>query len=232
MGEDLSFVTLANSGRNEWLLQRKRAIGASDVPALMGESAWRDRTSVIADKLGQGALFEGNLKTYWGRIMEPAILQGFSELADVHLVPNTCMLVNPEIEGLAATPDALCDLSLPGPMAKDLPYIELDKLFHSSYTTFLKAKRLGHKAVVDVKCVASKGRSKWNKPEHPPEEYYGQLQAQMLVTGYPVGFLVAKVDAAELYAYAIEADEYYQSMIVQEVTRAWSEIRSYRALDQ
>jgi putative phage-type endonuclease len=225
----MSYQILESSSRAEWLMQRKNYIGASDIPALLGESKWRTAGDVIADKTGIGSPFVDNVRTYWGRTSEQSILQGFSELCDLHLTPNNKLMFNPEVEGLAATPDALVDFSKPGPMVLEVPKFEVDKMFHSSYTTFCNARRMGATAVVDAKCVSSKNRSKWSKPVQCPEEYYGQLQAQMLVTGTKVGFLVAKVDAHELYGYAIEADEFYFELIKERVREVWRTINQIRS---
>lgn len=225
----MNYVVLASSSREEWLAQRRDYIGASDIPALLGESQWRTEADVINEKLGRGKLFVDNVRTYWGRTSEESILQGFSELCRVPLVPNRRLMYNPSVPGLAATPDALVDFSEPMELEIDLPTFEVDKMFHSSYATFNMAQRLGLRCVVDAKCVASRNRSKWSKSPQCPEEYYGQMQAQMLVTGFKVGFLVAKVDAHELYGYAIEADEFYQELIKEKVRMAWKTINEERA---
>jgi putative phage-type endonuclease len=219
---------LESDDRLEWLEQRKNYITASDIPALLGESAWRTENDVIADKLGIGKPFVDSTRTYWGRVSESVILRGFSELCDVYLEPNSKLMANDDVPGLAATPDAMADFAMPTPFYTEVPPLDISKVFHSSFTTFLNAKRMGARCVVDVKCVSSKNRSKWNKPVECPQEYYGQMQAQMLVTGCKVGLLVAKVDAHELYGYAIEADDFYQELIKEKVRAAWRTINEQR----
>ena len=224
----MNYMIIESSSREEWLAQRKSYIGASDIPGLLGESQWRTEADIIADKLGRGKPFVDSVRTYWGRVSEASILQGFSELCGVYLEPNSKLMVNPAVEGLAATPDAIADFSRQVPLSLEVPTFEVDKMFHNSYEVYNKAQRLGLQCVVDAKCVASRNRSKWNKGECP-EEYYGQMQAQMLVTGFKVGLLVAKVDAHELYGYAIEADEFYHELIKEKVRLAWKTINEERA---
>jgi len=212
---------LPQADRDDWLLQRKKFITASDVPALLGESRWRTRAEVIAEKAGQPRSFEDNLRMYFGRIGEAHVLLALQELTGIAVTPNSLLMVNSEVPGLAATPDALADLAFLPP---SVPLCASELIFHSSHATLIKHRRAGHQAVIDVKVVASRNRSKW-KTQEPPTDYYGQLQAQMLVAGVDIGLLVAKVDAHEIYGYAIEADPFYQEMIQSDVAAAWIEIK-------
>lgn len=217
----MTIVYLDSGDRAEWLEQRKSYCTASDIPALLGESRWKTRDDVIAEKQGRPNTFNDNSRMYFGRIGEAHVLQALHELTGITVTPNSKLAVNSEVEGLAATPDALADMAFHAPEVGLYPP---ELIFHSTYSQFIEHQRMGSRAVVDVKVVASKGRSKW-KQAAPPEEYYGQLQAQMLVCGLTVGLLVAKVDAAELYGYVIEADPFYQDLIKTEVSSAWKEIR-------
>ena len=42
----------AGMSRGQWLQARRRGIGGSDAPALMGASPWATPLSVYADKMG------------------------------------------------------------------------------------------------------------------------------------------------------------------------------------
>lgn len=223
----MTIELLPATDRNTWLLQRKQFITASDVPALLGESRWRTRADVIAEKMGAPSSFNDNLRMYFGRIGEAHVLQALHELTGIDVQPNSKLMVNSDVIGLAATPDAFADMAFAAPEVGLAP---LETIFPSSYTSFIEHQRRGSRAVVDVKVIASKGRSKW-KGSAPPEEYFGQLQAQMLVAGLSVGLLVAKVDAHEMYGFVIEADSFYQGLIMTEVESAWNEIRGLTASD-
>lgn len=222
------FELLPETTKDGWLEQRKGFITASDVPALLGESRWRDREAVIAEKIGRGVPFVDSMATYMGRIGEAHVLQALGELTGWDVAPNRRLAVNKDAPGLAATPDAFATMRFASPT---VPLLHVNKLFHSTWGLVAEACRAGSVAVVDTKVVASKGRSKWTK-EEPPQEYFGQLQAQMLVTGSKYGLLVAKVDAHEMYGYCIKQDTFYQEIIQSEVTLALREIEKLKELDK
>lgn len=222
----MSYVALPSDNRQSWLEQRKNFITASDVPALLGASRWKDRSAVIAEKLGRGTPFTDRLATYFGRIGEAHVLQALHELTGIDVRPNNQLFVNEGVVGLAATPDAMAALGFTEPKVY---LLRAQDIFHSTYNEYAKHCRLGSVAAVDVKVVASKGRSRW-KTEKPDEAYYCQVQAQMLVTGAPVGLLVAKVDAHEMYGYCFEADTFLHDLIKCEVAKAMEEIQTLKKL--
>lgn len=224
----MSYVALESADRAAWLEQRKGMVTASDVAAILGASRWKDRSAVVAEKLGRGTPFVDRLAMYFGRIGEAHVLQALHELTGLKVEANNKLLVNPDVPGLGATPDAIATMGFTEP---DVYLCRPQEIFHSTYATYAKHCRLGSTAAVDVKIVASKSRSIWKK-ELAPESYYIQVQSQMLVIGAPVGLLVAKVDAHEIYGYCFEADEFLHGLIKTEVASVMEEIRKLKKLDK
>jgi putative phage-type endonuclease len=60
--------------REQWLEDRKKAIGASDVAAILGVSPWASAWDVWADKTGRLEKWEGNEQTRLGQFFEPSVL--------------------------------------------------------------------------------------------------------------------------------------------------------------
>lgn len=63
----------------QWLEERRRGIGGSDVAAIMGLSPWKTAYQVYQEKRKEVATWEGNEATDWGKRMEPAIRQWYSD---------------------------------------------------------------------------------------------------------------------------------------------------------
>jgi putative phage-type endonuclease len=67
-------MTLANAaGSAEWHDERRRGIGASDVPAIAGISTWQAPIDIWQAKLGLVQPPEDSALTSWGRILEAPI---------------------------------------------------------------------------------------------------------------------------------------------------------------
>lgn len=63
----------------QWLEERRRGIGGSDVAAIMGLSPWKTPYQVYREKRKEVDDWQGNEATDWGKRMEPAIRQWYSD---------------------------------------------------------------------------------------------------------------------------------------------------------
>lgn len=62
---------------SQWLAQRKKGIGGSDVGAILGLNPYRSRMDVWLDKTGRGGEVADNYAMARGRAMEPFLRQAF-----------------------------------------------------------------------------------------------------------------------------------------------------------
>jgi len=65
--------------RAQWLEERRKGIGGSDVAAIMGISPWKTAFQVYQEKRKEVNDWEGNEATDWGTRLEPAIRQWYSD---------------------------------------------------------------------------------------------------------------------------------------------------------
>lgn len=65
--------------RDEWLAERKRGIGGSDVAAVLGLSPWRSPLDVWLEKTGKSAPAAENEAMYWGTRLEALVAAKYSE---------------------------------------------------------------------------------------------------------------------------------------------------------
>jgi putative phage-type endonuclease len=63
----------------QWLEERRKGIGASDVAAIMGISPWKTAFQVYQEKRKEAKDWQGSEATDWGSRMEPAIRQWYSD---------------------------------------------------------------------------------------------------------------------------------------------------------
>lgn len=63
----------------QWLEERRKGVGGSDIAAIMGLSPFKTAYQVYQEKRKEVADWKGNNATEWGKRMEPAIRQWYSD---------------------------------------------------------------------------------------------------------------------------------------------------------
>lgn len=96
--------------RAAWLEARRSAIGASDVPAILGVSPWQSAWDIWAEKTRLIEEWKGDEATQLGQLFEPSVLA----FAEKQLGPlrRNVRLLHPTIPVIASTLDAQCYGSL------------------------------------------------------------------------------------------------------------------------
>jgi putative phage-type endonuclease len=64
----------------EWYAERQKGIGSSDAPIIAGVSPWGDLAALYAEKVGLSPPPEQNEAMRWGRLLESAIAEGYTEV--------------------------------------------------------------------------------------------------------------------------------------------------------
>lgn len=94
--------------REEWLAERRTGIGGSDVAAVLGLSPWATPWQVYVDKVGAVPPDDGaNEAMRLGQLLEPIILDLFTERTGMVLTERQLMVRHPDHEWAFATLDAL-----------------------------------------------------------------------------------------------------------------------------
>lgn len=73
---------------DEWRDWRRKVIGASDAPIIMGENRWKGRDSLIEEKLGEKEGFRGNSITREGKELEEPARYALNKLLSANLQPR------------------------------------------------------------------------------------------------------------------------------------------------
>ncbi|MFT3791564.1 MAG: YqaJ viral recombinase family protein [Rudaea sp.] len=81
--------------REQFLAERRRGIGGSDVAAILGMSKWKSALDVYLDKRGEAPEQPDNESMLWGRALEPVIRQQYAERTGRVVLVPTAPVVHP-----------------------------------------------------------------------------------------------------------------------------------------
>lgn len=93
--------------RPRWLAERRKGIGSSDAPAILGLSPYASPLSVYTDKLGLGEERVESEAMRWGRRLEPLVIEAFAAEVDRGCEPNHALLRSTARPWQLATLDAV-----------------------------------------------------------------------------------------------------------------------------
>lgn len=94
--------------REDWLEQRKKGIGGSDVSAIAGLNKWKSPVGVYLDKTGQSPEEDtAGEAAYWGNVMEDIVAQEFSIRTGIRVRKRNAILQHPDHPFMLANVDRL-----------------------------------------------------------------------------------------------------------------------------
>jgi len=91
--------------RAQWLVNRRKGIGGSDVAAIMGLSPYRTPLDVYLDKIGEGADQPDNTAMKFGRLLEPVLLDLYQQETGQVLIPVAVNYCHPQHDWMRASLD-------------------------------------------------------------------------------------------------------------------------------
>lgn len=94
MYKDLKRVSTKGMPRDEWLEERRKGIGGSDAPSIIGLNPWSSPYTVWADKLGKLPPKEDSEAMRLGRDLEDYVAQRFTEKTGKRVRRENAMLYN------------------------------------------------------------------------------------------------------------------------------------------
>jgi len=98
--------------REEWLVERRKGIGASDAAAVLGLNPYMGPVAVYNDKIGIGSEVVETEAMKWGRKLEPFVADAFMDRhPEYRLVtpPEYHMVWHPQLKFIFCTPDRFLD---------------------------------------------------------------------------------------------------------------------------
>lgn len=184
----------SDASLEDWLATRKSMIGASESPSILGEGyADEGPYTIWAKKTGLMPDKPDNELLWYGRKMQPITLERFT-----------------------------IETGLP---VRDLGEFTIQR--HPTISWLgatldgVTEERDGTLAVVEAKNIGQYGAKEWSAPE-PPMRVQIQIQHQLAVTGYQVGYAVATVGGNRLKFRRIERHDRFISAMIERLEEFWA----------
>ena len=102
--KSVSTLALAH---DEWLEQRRKGIGGSDVAGILGVSKWSSPIKVYMDKIGELPPVEDNEAMYWGRVQEEIVAKEFELRSGMKVRRSNVIHQHPKYPWMLANVDRL-----------------------------------------------------------------------------------------------------------------------------
>lgn len=209
----------------EWFKIREagRMVTGSRVGQLMGLDEWRSRDELLEEMRNPVSVESRHM--LWGSAMEVPNMKVFASITGLKIAPVNAFFADGRV---GATIDGIVLEPLLGPLAD----VEEGKRWVSAPTYWSHSMQQLHEArakggakpwLVEMKQTGEKYKKHWSKKEHP-QNYWAQVQAQLLVTGLDTALLVAKIGTADMRFVVIEADSFFQDDIRMEAQKLIEEI--------
>jgi len=166
-----------NLSHEQWLNERRKGIGGSDVGAVVGVNEYRSQKDVWEDKLGITPHWGGNEATEWGVRLEDPIAEKWVEDQKREVRKDKIIRIHSEY------PELLVNL--------DREIIDNND-----------GRGPG---VLEIKCVSENMYKAWQ--EEIPLNYYCQFQHELAVTGWKWGEFALLVGGRKFERLALERDD-------------------------
>ena len=98
---------ISDMTHEQWLEERKKTIGGSEIGAILGMNPWQSAYSLWAERTGRIPSFDGNMATKVGTFLEEFVARLFEEESGKKVQRTNFIYRNDRYEGLHASPDRL-----------------------------------------------------------------------------------------------------------------------------
>lgn len=173
---------MTETEREQWLAQRKKVIGGTDISAILGMNPWKSPLSVYLDKTGVGDGIVENEAMEWGKRLELLIAQKYAEAYDCIVTPGE-FLLHPEYPYFGGTPDFIVTWKdgLGEALCKGL----------------------------EIKTADIRFQRDWGEPgtDEVPDHYLLQCQWYLMLTGYETWDLAVLFGGKEYREYKIQRNQ-------------------------
>jgi putative phage-type endonuclease len=189
--------SLATYTHEEWLAWRRRGVGGSDAPVIMGLSPYRGWLGLYVEKLDRGLdPQEPHESAYWGQQLEEMVAREFEKRSGLRVSEPPSLVQHPDLPWMIGTPD---------------------RFVHDPRTGEL----IG---ILEVKTAAARRSDEW---EEAPAEYARcQLMHYLAVTGLPRGWIAVLLGGQRYLHYELERDDAYIADLIERERAFWRHIET------
>ena len=94
------------NAREQWLADRRKGIGGSDIGAILGLSPYRTLMDVFLDKRGETQPKGNEQAMYWGTVLEDVVAHEYQKRTDRKIQRVNQMLAHPSTTSCSPTSTA------------------------------------------------------------------------------------------------------------------------------
>lgn len=193
-------IKIECSTKHEWLLERKRGIGASEAAAILGLNPWCSALDLYLQKKGLSEVQE-NLAMRVGTILEPLICDEFTRQTEYQLKDHGQYTIYQH---------------------ENIPFLRctLDRE--------ILPKNGEGPGALEVKSTSAFNKSAWQDDEGEPEaplHYRVQNQLQMAVMGWSWGSIAALIGNHEFLHVRQEINPEFIDHLVEKCSEFWDRVQ-------
>lgn len=100
-------ISTSGMTHDDWLEERKKTIGGSEIGAILGLNPWMSPYSLWAERTGRIPAFDGNLQSKLGTFLEEFVAKLFEETSGKKVIRTNYIYRNDDYPILHASPDRL-----------------------------------------------------------------------------------------------------------------------------
>lgn len=178
--------------RDEWLAERKKHVGASEVATILGLSHWRSPYSLWAEKVGLGGNDDESEAQEWGQLLEEPIARKYSATTGRELIDHGRFNVRPH----ASAPLA-CTL--------DREIVQYDERGPGA---------------LEIKTAGIFKADDWT--DGAPLLYQVQVQAQLAVTGWSWGSAAVLIGGQRFRWCDVARNDAFIAVMLRKVEEFWT----------
>lgn len=194
-------ITSPNTNRDQWLLDRRKGLGASEVAIALGLSPFKTPLALYYEKHGLAPSSPPTLPQKIGTYCEPAVLRLYQDwLEENEPLAGPMLFKDQEVRVSAKTPWLFATLDAVGEDGR----------------------------VVELKTVGWRDKEEWGPEgsDQVPLHYFIQCQIQAYVAEVPFVDLAALISGREFAVYRIERDDaLLQNVIIPKAAAFWERVQ-------
>lgn len=181
----------------EWVEERKKGIGGSDVATIFGLNKWKSPIGLYLEKIEetQPEDLTDNEAVYWGKQHEPMIAKEFAIQTGLKVRKCNFVLAHDEYNFIRANID------------REIVCPERGR------------------GVLEIKTTSEWNKGEWSE-DTIPNPYMLQIQHYLLVTGYSYGYVAVLIGGNKYKHWLVERDEELIAIILNKEIEFWNRIKT------
>jgi putative phage-type endonuclease len=215
-------IKSAGLSHDEWLKERMKGIGGSDVAAALGISPSRTPVGLWQEKRGQGKPQEPSEPMLWGTILEDPIAKEFQRRTGMKVQKFGYTFVDGEEDWMRAN----IDRAVINPAIAQTVHVEkypekvnrwfsTDTILECKTATAWKAHEWGESQEDEIRA------GKVVTDHRIPDYYETQVQWYLRLTGAAVCYVAVLIDNHDLRIYKVERSNIAIEVIVEKCREFW-----------